>query len=277
VRLRPRAVALCGGGAQADRAGLRAAWGEAADSFIVRGVPYATGRLLRGLLAQGAGRAGVPGACHLVAVDARGPAEDGGIVTRVLGIPEGIVVDRHARRFHDEGADPSPTRYAIWGRKVAGAPGQIAWLVLDAEAERRIPPLLFPPLRAGTPEALAALLGLDPAAFAATLAAYNAAVGPEGRTAGLAPDKTRQARRLDVPPFTAVPIRPGITFTCEGVRVDETARVLRADGGAVANLFAAGTIMAPNVLGTGYLAGAAMSVAAAFGRIAGRAAAKEGA
>ncbi|MBS0641212.1 MAG: FAD-dependent tricarballylate dehydrogenase TcuA [Proteobacteria bacterium] len=274
VRAMPPATIICGGGAQGDPMSLRPHWGAAADGFVLRGVPYADGRLLRGLLAQGVAQAGVAGACHLVAVDARSPRADGGIVTRVLGIPHGIVVNRDAQRFHDEGADTAQTRYAVWGRMIAQQPGQIAWLVLDAAAEQRIPPLVFPPLRAPTPAALAACLGLDPVAFARCVAVYNDAVDPSGRTSGLMPEKTRYARRLDTPPFAAVPVRPGITFTCEGVRVDAQARVLRQDGAPLANLFAAGTMMAPNILGTGYLAGAAMSVAAVFGRIAGAAAAR---
>ncbi len=271
-RLHPRAVVLCGGGAQADLAALRPYWGEA--DFIVRGVPYADGALLRGLLAQGAAPSGQAGACHLVAVDARSPPCDGGIVTRIPGISAGIVVNRAARRFHDEGADAAQTRYAAWGRQVAGQPGQIAWLVLDAEAEQRIRPPLFPPLRAATPELLATRLGLDPAVFAATLAEFNAAVRAGGHTEGLLPPKTRHAHALTTPPFAALPIRPGITFTSQGVAVDAQARVVMSDSSRIKNLFAAGTIMAPCILGTGYLAGAAMAVAAVFGRIAGSEAAR---
>ncbi|KAA5612950.1 FAD-dependent tricarballylate dehydrogenase TcuA [Rhodovastum atsumiense] len=275
--LRPRTTIVCCGGAQADLAGLRPFWGEAADAFIIRGVPYADGAVLRGLIAQGVATAGVPGACHLVAVDARSPPVDGGIVTRVLGIPAGIVVDRDARRFHDEGGDVGPTRYAVWGRKVAEQPGRIAWLILDAEGERQVPPLLFPPLRAATIPDLAALAGLDAAALAGTVAGFNAALrgeGDAGHTVGLAPAKTRHARPLLIPPFAAIPIRPGITFTCFGVKVDARARVLMTDDTPIPNLFAAGMIMAPNILGTGYLAGAAMAISAVFGRLAGDEAAR---
>jgi tricarballylate dehydrogenase len=265
---------LCCGGAQADIAALRPAWGQAADGFILRGTPYADGALLRGLIAQGVATAGEPGACHLVAVDARSPPADGGIATRVLGIPAGIVVDRSGRRFHDEGGDAGPTRYAVWGRKVADQPGQCAWLILDSAAETGAPPPLFPPLTALTVPALAACAGIAPEALTATVTAFNAAVRPGGYTAGLHPPKTRQARKLAVPPFLATPIRPGITFTCLGVKVDEHARVLLADDTPVANLFAAGTVMAPNVLGTGYLAGAGLTIGAVFGRIAGAAASR---
>ncbi len=276
-QVEPGAVVLCCGGAQADLEALRPVWGAAADGFILRGTPYADGALLRGLIKQGVATAGEPGACHLVAVDARSPRSDGGIATRVLGIPAGIVVDRTGRRFHDEGGDTGPTRYAVWGRKVAGQPGQLAWLILDEAAETGAPPPMLPPLQAATIPALAELAGLDPAALTATVSAFNASVraaGQDGYTDGIAPPKTRHARRLEVPPFTATPIRPGITFTCLGVEVDAEARAMTVDRTPVANLFAAGMVMAPCILGTGYLAGAGLAIGAVFGRIAGAAAAR---
>nr|WP_294513351.1 FAD-dependent tricarballylate dehydrogenase TcuA [uncultured Rhodopila sp.] len=277
-RVYPGAVVLCCGGAQADAEALRPVWGDAADGFILRGTPYADGALLRGLIAQGVATAGEPGACHLVAVDARSPRADGGIATRVLGIPAGIVCDRTGRRFHDEGGDTGPTRYAVWGRKVAEQPGQLAWLILDAAAETGAPPPpMLPPLQAGTIPALAALAGIDPAVLSATVASFNAAVrvpGATGYTSGIAPPKTRHARTLEVPPFSATPIRPGITFTCFGVKVDAAARVMTVGGSPVANVFAAGMVMAPGILGTGYLAGAGLTIGAVFGRIAGAAAAR---
>ena len=42
-----------------------------------------------------------------------------------------------------------------------------------------------------------------------------------------------------------------------------------ADGGPAANIFAAGEIMAGNMLGQGYLAGIGMTIGTVFGRIAG--------
>jgi tricarballylate dehydrogenase len=90
----------------------------------------------------------------------------------------------------------------------------------------------------------------------------------------LNPDKTNWARKLDTPPFLAYPLRPGITFTYLGVRVDEHAAVLMNDGRRAANIFAAGEIMAGNILGKGYLAGFGMTIGTVFGRIAGREAAR---
>jgi len=271
----PRSVVVCCGGYQADPDRLRPRWGEAADRFIVRGVPYARGEILFDLLDQGAAAVGEPGACHMVAVDARSPPVDGGIVTRVLGIPAGIVVDRSARRFHDEAADLGQTRYAAWGQLVARCLGQIAYLVLDAPAEAGLRRPLFPPLRAPTIAGVAAAAGLDPIVLEATVAGFNAAIHVgAAHTEGIAPAKTRWARPIATPPFAVIPIRPGISFTCHGVKTDERARVVMADGRAVANLFAAGMIMAPNILGTGYLAGAAITIGGVFGRIAGEEAAR---
>jgi tricarballylate dehydrogenase len=275
--LRPRAVVLASGGYQANTARLRQTWNEAAERFAVRGAPWATGEVLLGLLDQGAAPVGEPGACHLVAVDARAPP-DGGIVTRARAIPEGIVVDDAARRFHDEGVDTGQTRYSAWGRALAAHPGQAAHLILDAAGLRRAAPPVFPPLLAGSIGALAARIGLDPAGLQMTVAAFNAAIRPDSdRTEGLDPSKSRRAAPLMEPPFAAIPLRPGITFTCHGLRVDERARALLTTGAAVPNLFAAGIVMAQNILGTGYLSGASLTIGGVFGRIAGTEAARHAA
>jgi len=126
-------------------------------------------------------------------------------------------------------------------------------------------------------------LGLDPAALEQTVARFNAAVRPgtfdssvldDCRTEGLVPPKSHWARALATPPFYAYPVRPGITFTYLGTKVDKTARILMQDGKPSANMFAAGEIMAGNVLGKGYAAGIGMTIGSVFGRIAGREAAK---
>ena len=50
--------------------------------FLIRGSPYNKGRILRLLLDKGMQRAGMADQCHAVAIDARAPRFDGGIVTR---------------------------------------------------------------------------------------------------------------------------------------------------------------------------------------------------
>jgi tricarballylate dehydrogenase len=78
---------------------------------------------------------------------------------------------------------------------------------------------------------------------------------------------------IDKPPYLGYPLRPGITFTYLGLKIDETARVLMSDGSPSQNIFAAGEIMAGNILGEGYVAGVGMMIGTAFGRISGKEAA----
>lgn len=281
--IRARAVVAAAGGFQANIEWLKQYWGDAADNFIIRGTPYAKGRVLRSLLDQGIAPVGDPTQCHAVAIDARAPKFDGGIVTRLDCVPFSVVVDRDAQRFYDEGEDVWPKRYAIWGRLVAQRPGQIAYSIIDSKATDLFMPSVFPAIRADTIPELACKLELDPAALQQTIGAFNGAVRPgsfngreldDCRTEGLTPPKTHWARAIDRPPYFAYPLRPGITFTYLGVRVDARARVLMADGSATTNLFASGEIMAGNILGQGYLAGFGMTIGSVFGRIAGEEAAR---
>ena len=281
--IRAKAVVVASGGFESNLAWLREAWGPPAENFLIRGTPYNMGTVLKLLLAQGAKQVGDATQGHYVAIDARSPRFDGGIVTRVDAVSLGIVVNRDAQRFYDEGEDFWPKRYAIWGRLVAGQPDQIAYSIIDAKSMGKFMPPVFPPEKAASIGELAARLGLDAAALERTVAAFNAAVRPgtfdhtvqdDCRTEGLAPPKTHWARRIDTPPFYAYPLRPGLTFTYLGVGVDERARLLLADGRAAANAWAAGEIMAGNVLGKGYLAGIGMAIGTTFGRIAGEEAAR---
>ena len=277
------AVIIASGGYPANRDWLAERWGDAAARFANRGTPFQRGELLRALLDAGAQPAGTAGDCHLVAVDARAPQDDAGIVSRVDGMPLGVVVGADGRRFHDEGEDLGPIRFSHWGQRLAQLPGQRAWLVLDADGVAALPPLLYPPLSAPTLPALAAQAGIDGAALVATLAAYNAAVAEalaSGSPLAQPPDQPARSvhaipptRPLLRAPFAAIPMQPGVSFTCFGVATDARARVRRADGGVWPRLFAAGMIMAPAVLGSAYLSGAALTIGAVFGRIAGREAA----
>ena len=287
-RIEARACVVASGGFESNREWLRAAWGQnargewPADNFLIRGTRYNRGVLLRDLLDQGADAIGDPTQSHAVAIDARAPLYDGGICTRVDCVSLGIVVNRDALRFYDEGEDFWPKRYAIWGRLVAHQPGQIAWSVIDAKAVGRFMPPVFPPESAATLSQLGRRLGLDEPAFTRTVEAYNAAcrvgrfdhaVLDDCHTAGLTPAKTHWARPIDTPPFHAYPLRPGITFTYLGVKIDRDAKV-HFDGQPSPNLYAAGEIMAGNVLGQGYTAGVGMTIGTAFGRIAGNRAAR---
>jgi tricarballylate dehydrogenase len=58
------------------------------------------------------------------------------------------------------------------------------------------------------------------------------------------------------------------------VTVGEDARVMMRDDLPAKNIFAAGEMMAGNILGKGYLAGFGLTIGSVFGRIAGREAAR---
>ena len=281
--VRARTVVVAAGGFESNLEWLKEAWGPAADNFLVRGTRYNRGRVLRVLIDKGAKSVGDPAQGHCVAIDARAPKFDGGIVTRVDCVSLGIVVNRHAQRFYDEGEDFWPKRYAIWGRLVADQPEQIGYSIIDAKSMGRFMPSVFPPVKARSMRELAAALELDPAALESTVAEFNRHVRPgsfdhtvldDCATEGLAPPKTHWARPIDTPPFYGYPLRPGITFTYLGVTVNEGAQMILQDDRASPNVFAAGEIMAGNVLGKGYIAGIGMSIGTAFGRIAGEQAAR---
>lgn len=288
-RMAARACVLAAGGFESNRAWLREAWGcnergeWPADNFLIRGTRFNEGTLLRHMIEQHrADAVGDPTQAHMVAIDARAPLYDGGICTRIDCVSLGLVLNREARRFYDEGEDFWPKRYAIWGRLVAQQPGQIAYSIIDAKAVGRFMPPVFPGERADSLEALARQLGLDVPTFVRSVQDFNAACRPgsfdhtrldDCHTEGLSPPKTHWARPLDTPPYFGYALKPGVTFTYLGLKVDAQAAV-HFGGQPSDNLFVAGEMMAGNVLGKGYTAGVGMSIGTAFGRIAGSQAAQ---
>ncbi len=288
-RIAAKACVLAAGGFESNREWLREAWGQnadgewPADSFLIRGTRYNQGALLKFMMEQtNADVIGDPSQSHCVAIDARAPLYDGGICTRIDCVSLGVVVNQLAQRFYDEGEDFWPKRYAIWGRLVAQQPGQTSYSIIDAKAIGRFMPPVFAGVKADSLNELARKLGLDETRFMQTLNNYNRAcrVGrfdhtelDDCHTDGLSPAKTHWARPIDTPPFYGYALKPGITFTYLGLKVDEKAAVHFA-GQPSENLFVAGEMMAGNVLGKGYTAGVGMSIGTAFGRIAGRQAAR---
>ncbi|NQW84219.1 MAG: FAD-dependent tricarballylate dehydrogenase TcuA [Alcaligenaceae bacterium] len=271
------------GGFESDRAWLREAWGQnelgewPADNFLIRGTRYNMGVVLKVMMRAGADTMGDPTQAHCVAIDARSPLYDGGICTRIDAVSLGIVVNREAKRFYDEGEDFWPKRYALWGRLVALQPGQIAYSIIDVKSVGRFMPAVFENIKADTLPELARKLELNPEVFMQTIIEFNAACQPgtfdhtiqdDCHTQGLTPEKTHWALPIEKGPFYGYPVRPGVTFTYFGLTTDEKASVF-FDGKASPNLFAAGEINAGNVLGKGYTAGVGMSIGTAFGRIAG--------
>ena len=276
--VKARAMVAAAGGFEANIDWLKESWGAAADNFRIRGTPYNRGSLLKVMLSKGIRQVGEPDQCHAVAIDARAPKFDGGIATRLDCIVFGIVVNANAQRFYDEGEDFWPKRYAIWGRLVAAQPNQIAYAIIESSAAELFMPSIFPAIEADTMEGLAADIDLDPGALSQAIDEFNKAVrmgtfNPDElddcHTEGLDPPKSHWARTIAHGPFQAYPLAPGITFTYLGVGVNREARVLMDSGRPAKNIFAAGEIMAGNILGQGYLGGIGMTIGAVFGRVAG--------
>lgn len=287
-RIEAKACVLAAGGFESNREWLDEVWGEneygerPAKNFLIRGTRFNNGVLLRQLLDMGADSVSDALQAHMVAVDARAPLYDGGICTRVDCVSFGIVVNKHAQRFSDEGEDFWPKRYAFWGRLVAHQPNQIGYCIIDSKVLGRFMPPVFPGEKADTLEELAEKLGLDRDALLATVAKYNAAckvgtfdhtIMDDCHTEGIEPAKTHWALPIDRGPFYGYTLKPGVTFTYLGLKTDETAAV-RFKNQPSENLFVAGEMMAGNVLGKGYAAGVGMAIGTVFGMVAGAEAAK---
>ena len=281
-KVRAKTVVVAAGGFQANLSWLKEYWGEAADNFIIRGSPYDNGQVLRVMLDRGVKPVGDPRQCHAIALDARAPKFDAGIVSRLDSVSFGIMVNKHASRFYDEGEDFWPKRYAIWGRLVAHQPDQIAYSIIDSKSIDLFMPSVFPPIEADSIKELAVKLELDPSALEETVTRFNQSIRPgtfdysildDCETVGLEVPKSHWARPLDTPPFYGYPLRPGITFTYYGVTVNERAQVIMENNQPSPNIFAAGEIMSGNILGKGYLAGFGMTIGTVWGRIAGKEAA----
>jgi len=281
-RVKADSVVIASGGFQANISWLEEYWGSVAKNFIVRGTPFNRGLITKVLMDKGAGFEGKPKQCHCVAVDARAPKFDGGIVTRLDCVSFGVVVNKSCQRFYDEGEDFWPKRYAIWGRLVAGQPDQIGYCIIDSKSLDEFMPSVFPPVTADSLAELATKLELDPEKFEKTIHGFNQSIVPgkfdssmldDCKTQGIDPKKSHWARPIDSPPFYGYPLRPGITFTYLGVAVNKKAQVIMKTGRPSSNMFAAGEIMSGNVLGQGYMAGFGLTIGTVFGRIAGKEAA----
>ena len=217
----------------------------------MRGTPHNTGVPLKRMLEAGAQPIGDSRECHAIAVDARAPSS---MAASSPGSTAsfGIVVNALGQRFYDEGEDMWPKRYAIWGKLIARQPGQIAYSIVDAKSANAFMPSVFPPVATASIPELAARLDSscwrsrsDHRRLQLRRASPHARPGcarlsHRGPQSGQDPLGSA-ARRATL---WAYPLRPGITFTYLGLKVDERTRVLMSDGRPAANVCAAGEVMA---------------------------------
>ena len=196
-------------------------------------------------------------------------------ITWALMMEGGIQVNGEGRRFWNEHEGYSEGAVAVLRQ-----PGGIAWDVFDERLHRlgmdfedfRTAEAADAVRHAADAESLADICGLPCDALAATLAEVQALVRVQATDAF--------GRRFDkpplAPPFHAIRVTGALFHTQGGLLVDDDARVLRADGTALANLFAGGGAVR-GVSGDavwGYLSGNGLLTAVAYGYLAGRAAAR---
>lgn len=282
-----QAVVIAAGGFEASRE-LRGEYlGQEWRRVKVRGTRHNTGEVLRAALDAGGQPYGQWDGCHATPIDADAP-DPGDLKltdrTNRLSYPWGITVNLRGERFVDEAEDIASHTYARTGRAVLGQPRAIAYQLFDQQTlhllEARY--ATATPVQADTLEALAEKLGLPAARLAATVGAYNDAIGAEpfnpatrdGKTTtGLRPPKSNWALPLNSPPYVAYGVTCGITFTFGGVRIDTQAGVLDAHGERISGLFATGELTGGFFYGN-YPGGAGLMRGAVFGRLAGHHAAR---
>ena len=282
-RDRPRqAVVAATGGFQANIEWLKQYWGDAADNFLIRGMPY-NGRSPEEPARSG-GRIGRRSHAMPRGGDRRARAE----IRWRHRHPAGLRAVQHRRR---------PGRRALLRRgrgclaealRHLGPPGRTAARadrVFDHRCKSRKGcscRRCFPPIRAATLGELAERSASIRKRWRGRCKEYNAAVRP-----GISTTRARRlphrgnyaaednwARAIDTPPFTGYPLRPGITFTYLGVKVDEKRAGADAGRPARGQPVRLGRDHGRQYPGRGYPAGFGMTIGTVFGRIAGREAAQ---
>ena len=251
-RFEAHAVILADGGFQGDPELLRRHITPFPQMLKQRGAATGTGDGLS--MAREAGAATSPLDCfygHLLCRDAF--SND-----RVWPYPEldaiasaGIVVDRGGRRILDEGEggifmangiarSPAPLEASVvFDAQIWDGPGRSARIPANPELARAAGTIH----RALAIPELARLAGIDGEGLALTLALYNAAC-EKGDFAALAPSRSSERywpMPIATPPFFAIPLCAGITYTMGGLKIDAAGRVLREDGQAIPGLYAAGS------------------------------------
>jgi tricarballylate dehydrogenase len=287
VTITAGSVVIASGGFEGDPEFLTEALGRDASTLlpIAPSVHGNRGEGIRMALVAGAARAGQWDSFHAEPVDPRSADAE----ALVMVFPYGILVDRHAERFVDEGRGTVDETYEATARAVWARDGGTAWFITDTQLDRvtdRERGLLtgVKPVVADTLAELADATGLPVDALTSTVTAFNAATGegefdwrrPDGlATTGLEPRKSNWAVPLAAPPFRAWPVSCAIVFTFGGLATDERARVVRDDGSTIAGLYAAGECT--GLYHGKYPGGTSVLRGMIFGRTAGIDAARAGA
>ncbi len=268
ARVRARCVVLADGGFQANRALLRRYVGT--DQVKVRGAGTGTGDGLRMGLANGGVAVNMQGFYgHLLARESLGRDDLWPYPILDLLAAVGVVVTSAGARVVDESVGGVTTTNAVaWSGDPLGC-----WLVVDDDGWRNEGAIGVTPPNpwlldhgatvhtAPTLQSLASLAAIDEAGLTTAVRELEAGL--------ITTPPRRGVVKLRQPPFRAIALVAGVTFTLGGLRVDGQARVLDAAGTPIGGLYAAGGTMGglhggPRV---GYAGG--LLEAAVFGLLAG--------
>lgn len=271
VDVEARTTLLATGGLQGDRRLLADHLGPAqAEQLLLRSNPHSTGDGLR--LARTVGAADTVGTGgfygHLVASPLERFAPPDFLRLAALHSPTGVLLDRAGRRFCDEALGDHHNAQALLDR-----PGARAVLVVDGPAREA---MTATPLIEGMEQ-------LDVVADARSAGAHVHEVTDleeleqpltvwdvDGTTAV---NTLRSAPRLRRGPYTAMEVRPAITFAYGGVRAAPDTTVLDTAGRPIKGLHAAGADVG-GLYHRGYTGG--LSVATVLGLAAARRASAAG-
>lgn len=282
------AVILGSGGFESSKELREKYMGSSLSRAKVRGTRHNTGETLVAAMDIGAEVNGDFSDCHATQIDARSP--DYGKIeltdkTSRYSWMFGILVNKNAERFVDEGEDFGDLLYAKLGKTILKEPGSVAYQIFD---EKTVPLLekrysSIPPIKAGSIDEIASKVDVNLPNLKKTVEEFNEHVTGVGTfnpgikdglgTKGLKLEKTNWAQKLDSLPYTVYPVTGGITFTFGGLKVDTEAKVINKQGSPIEGLYAAGEITG-GFFYNNYPGGAGLVRGAVFGKISGLEAAK---
>jgi fumarate reductase flavoprotein subunit len=284
-RFAARAVVLADGGFQANPDLLKRFVSNRPERLLQRNAKTGNGDGL--LMAEAVGAKLTDMECfygHVQSRDAMNNPKLWPYPTVDFPIAAGIAVDQNGRRFTDEGLAGVAVANAI--ARLDDPLGAVAifdepiWQAAAKTYVMSVNPFLIEAgatfHRGETIEEVAIAAGLPRVASAATVAAYNRAVD-QGTLDALDPKRSAdtghiwgsKALPIRRPPFYAVPLCAGITYTMGGLAIDPNARVMHVSGKPIDGLYAAGGTIGGLEGGpvTGYSGGLAKALT--FGKIAG--------
>ncbi len=160
-------------------------------------------------------------------------------------------------------------------------PDMTFWAIYDARIAREAPSFFTIPAEvaaarfntvpgwksADSLTDLAGLIGVEPASLVATVVTYNAGIS-DGT-----PDATGREHRpvpIGEGPFYAIRHVGWSITSFAGLRIDDAMQVMRADGTAIPNLYAAGEVIGfGTTSGNAFVGGMSVTPAMTFGRMLG--------